>query len=129
MLQRILQRILQVCFHQVTGSLIIAGTVGVVDTVVHLVDSVLGSTLGFVKIGKNSQLAAELFCGVSQAAVLAVIIKEQMKAVGVLDPKGNIRFIELFFFFDQLCFCKDKLGLTADLCLIRPCGAVELSWT
>lgn len=98
MLQRILQRILQMCFHQITGNLIIAGTVGVVDAVMHLIDPVLGCALCFVKIGKNGELAAQLFCGVGQAAVLAVIIKEQMKTVGVLDPKRNIRFIELFFF-------------------------------
>lgn len=106
MLQRILQRILQMCFHQVTGSLIIAGTVGVVDAVMHLIDPVLGCALCFVKIGKNGELAAQLFCGVGQAAVLAVIIKEQMKTVGVLDPKRNIRFIELFFFSISCVFAR-----------------------
>ena len=88
------------CFHQITGGLIIAGTVCVVDAVMHLIDPVLGCALCFVKIGKNGELAAQLFRGVGQTAVLAVIVKEQMKTVGVLDPKRNIRFIELFFFFD-----------------------------
>ena len=81
MLQRILQRILQMRLHQVSGGLIIAGAVGVVDVVVHLIDPVLGSTLGFVEIGKDGELAAQLFCGVRQAAILAIIIKEQISSI------------------------------------------------
>ena len=82
MLQRILQRILQMCFHQVTGSLIIAGTVGVVDAVMHLIDPVLGCALCF-KGGKNGELAAQLFARRGSGGCSGSNHKEQMKTVEV----------------------------------------------
>ena len=58
MRQGILQGVIQMLLHQISGFGKIACTVGMINLRVHLVDLFLGFGFCFIKVGKNGELAA-----------------------------------------------------------------------
>ena len=80
-------------FHQVAGPGVFPVFIGFKNLRMHMVNFFLSIRSGLINIGKNRKLAAKCLGSSFQFPVIAVVIKNKMKIIGVSDPERDRKHI------------------------------------